>query len=110
MSSIYELSSVVARLPKVVRRQESGSRSLLPKAKTGTHSDADASAHARESFVSQCTQQSLQVWQEKTHFDPDESVPANRVHSLLRQEEGDAKSADRQHGIALVGTGTAHSR
>jgi hypothetical protein len=97
MSSIYELSSVAARLPKVVQRQR-------------TRAHSDAGADARETFVSQCTQQSLQVWQEKTHFDPEQSVPANRVHSLLRQEEGDAKTVDRHHGFALVGTDTAHSR
>ena len=33
--------------------------------------DADASAEARESFISQCTRQSLQVWRQRTHFERD---------------------------------------
>ena len=110
MNTIYELSSVAARLPGIVRRQKVGSRSLSPKVKTALHSDADASVHARETFVSQCTRQSLQVWQQKAHFDTDESVRANRVHSLLRQEEGYAKTAEGHPGLALVGTVTAHRR
>jgi hypothetical protein len=69
---------------------------------------ADASEQARESFITQCTQQSLQVWRQRTHFDSGQDAQANRVHSSPRHEEEYADTAEDHGGLALVGTDTAH--
>ena len=111
MSTIHELTSVAVRIPKTLRWRKTGPRSSSQEAQVVTQPIADASAEARESFISQCTRQSLQVWRQRTHFERDESALANRVDSSLRQEEGYAtKSAGRDHGLALVGGDTAHGR
>ena len=110
MSITFELSSVAARLPGTSRRSRIASRPSLRDVKTGTQSGAAASEQARESFISQCTRQSLQVWQQGAHFESDEVVSTNRVHSPLRQEEEYAKTAEGHRGLALVDTDTAHRR
>jgi hypothetical protein len=110
MSSIYELSSVAARLSGTGRRRKITSPSSLRDAKTGAQSGTEASDQARESFISECTRQSLQVWHQGAHFESDEVVSANRVHSRLRQEEGYAKTAKGHLGLALVDSDTAHRR
>jgi hypothetical protein len=107
MSTIQQLTSVAVRIAGNQRPRKKGPRSSLPEARV----DADASAEARKSFISQCTRQGLQVWRLRAHFEADESALANRVNSSPRQEEGYAtKSAERHHGLALVGGDTAHGR
>ena len=111
MSNIHELTSVEVRIPETLRRRKTGARPSSQEEQVVTQPDADASAEARKSFISQCTRQSLQVWKQRTHFERDESALADRVHSSLRQEEGYAtKSAESDHGRARVGGDTAHGR
>jgi hypothetical protein len=111
MSNIHELTSVVVRIPETLRRRKTKPLSSLQEVQLPAKVDEDASAEARKSFISQCTRQSLQVWRQRAPFGRDESAAADRVHSSLRQEEGNAnESADHHGGFALVGDGTAHSR
>lgn len=111
MSTSHQLTSVAVRIPGTFRRRKSESRSASQEAQVVTQSETDASAEARGSFISECTRQSLQVWRLRTHFESDESALANRVDSSLRQEEGyETKSAERDHGLSLVGGDTARGR
>jgi hypothetical protein len=74
MSTIYQLTSASSRIPEALRRRRTGARSSLASVQAGKNADVDASSEARQSFISQCTQRSLQVWRQRAHFGTDESA------------------------------------
>ena len=104
MSTHYELTSVGVRTAESVRARKTESRRTPPALAGVSPSEAGPAVQARASFITQCTRQSLQVWWQRTHFDSDQGVRSDRVHSSRQQKEEYAQSVDTRRHVALAGT------